>query len=179
MNKDENKQKSSRVIKGRFMLLPALLLSLSLFLSLTDLPVRASEPDKRPLTADTLRQKLQSLQKKGRLISLEYNERRRCYRIGLLSSQGQVLRYELDPASGRLTALAGRQDQPELPIKGLLPLEKLLQQVFGRAHYQLLEAELKWDDAQPVYELEWLQQGRIQEARFDARSGKRLNQEEE
>lgn len=58
--------------------------------------------------------------------------------------------------------------------QGLLSLESLLQKVFGSSKIQLLQAEFEEEHGQSVYELKWLQQGQIQKARFDARSGQRL-----
>lgn len=136
-------------------------------------PVQAYEGPQLPPPATGLRQSLQRLQKQGRILSLEFEQGQ--YRIKLLSSQGYLLRFRLDPHSGELKAVPGKPASKPVPAAGVMPLESLLQKHFGQAPLQLLEAELDVEAGMPVYELEWVQNGQVIKARFDARSGRMLS----
>lgn len=127
-----------------------------------------------PALADgELTRPLRQLQRQGRLLSLSYDAPAQVYRVRLLSAQGRVLRYRLDARSGRISP-DQRPDGPE--DKPLIALQTLLERVFGQRPVRLLEAELEIRRHLPVYELEWLSQGRVLRAYYDAHTGRRLEE---
>ncbi|PKL78445.1 MAG: hypothetical protein CVV27_03315 [Candidatus Melainabacteria bacterium HGW-Melainabacteria-1] len=151
--------------------LTGLSLMLVTFVSLPALADGKTADPPPSLSTPSLQQTLKSLQSKGRLLSLDYERKQRVYQIRLLSPQGQLLRYALDPRSGVLSPVQTSSNKRPPDLKGLLSLEAVLQKVFGTRSVQLLEAELDVDQHRAAYEFEWLEQGVLHEARYDARTG--------
>ena len=62
----------------------------------------------------------------------------------------------------------------------ILPLEKLLQNVFEGRQWRLLEAELEKKHNRYIYELEILDdKGKVRELEYDAKTGKLLRDKED
>lgn len=61
----------------------------------------------------------------------------------------------------------------------ILPLEKLLQNVFEGRQWRLLEAELEKKQDRYIYELEILDdKGKVRELKYDAKTGQLFNDKE-
>ncbi|HEY9842511.1 MAG: hypothetical protein ACAI44_16335 [Candidatus Sericytochromatia bacterium] len=129
-----------------------------------------------PMAAAVVHSQLPALH--GQLLSLKYIEPLNSYRVSLRSPQGQILSFEQEARSGRLLGL---KTQPvaagQLP-EDLLPLETLLQKLFGKADFQLLAVELNTSTPEMSYTLDWIQDGTSFHAHFDARNGALLGHTE-
>ncbi len=106
------------------------------------------------------------------MLSLSYDAAHDEYQAHLLSQQGLEFISVMQVQQQSWGSI--RQPSAQFDIGQILPLETLLKRYLASRPHHLLEAELEKGSTGWVYELEWIESGRVVKLHLDAQNGQIL-----